>query len=67
LVRPDPLAIIIPVIITAISAYFFLAKLKLIGTNSSPCACPHRSCGPYVVIVMTSTLKGFDERLEQPV
>jgi len=37
--------IIIPVIISAISAYFFLAKLKLIGTIPA-LVLPTRSCGP---------------------
>jgi len=57
--------IIIPVIITAFSAYFFLAKLKLIGTIPALVFAHTVLAVPYVVIVMTSTLKGFDERLEQ--
>ena len=57
--------IIIPVIISAISAYFFFAKLKLVGTISGLVLAHTVLAVPYVVIVMTSTLKGFDERLEQ--
>jgi len=57
--------IIIPVIISAISIYFFFAKLKLIGTISGLTLAHTVLAVPYVVIVMTSTLKGFDERLEQ--
>ncbi len=57
--------IIIPVIISAISIYFFFAKLKLIGTLGGLILAHTVLAVPYVVIVMTSTLKGFDERLEQ--
>jgi len=57
--------IIIPVIISAVSLYFFFAKLKLIGTTSGLVLAHTVLAVPYVVIVMTSTLKGFDERLEQ--
>jgi len=57
--------IIIPVIISALAIYFFFAKLKLIGTVSGLVLAHTVLAVPYVVIVMTSTLKGFDERLEQ--
>jgi ABC-type spermidine/putrescine transport system permease subunit I len=57
--------IIVPVIISAISIYFFFAKLKLIGTIQGLVLAHTVLAVPYVVIVMTSTLKGFDERLEQ--
>lgn len=57
--------IIIPIIISAISIYFFFAKLKLIGTIQGLVLAHTVLAAPYVVIVMTSTLKGFDERLEQ--
>jgi putative spermidine/putrescine transport system permease protein len=57
--------IIIPVIISAASTYFFFAKLKLIGTITGLVLAHSVLAIPYVVIVMTSTLKGFDERLEQ--
>jgi putative spermidine/putrescine transport system permease protein len=57
--------IIIPVIISAISIYFFFARLKLIGTIHGLVLAHTVLAVPYVVIVMTSTLKGFDERLEQ--
>jgi putative spermidine/putrescine transport system permease protein len=57
--------IIIPVIISAIAIYFFFAKLKLIGTLGGLILAHTVLAVPYVVIVMTSTLKGFDERLEQ--
>ena len=44
---------------------FFLAKLKLIGTVSGLILAHTVLAVPYVVIVMTSTLKGFDVSLEQ--
>jgi putative spermidine/putrescine transport system permease protein len=53
------------VIISALAIYFFFAKLKLIGTVSGLVLAHTVLPVPYVVIVMTSTLKGFDERLEQ--
>lgn len=56
---------IIPVIITAIATYFFFAKLKLIGTITGLVIAHTVIAVPFVVIVMTSTLKGFDEELEQ--
>jgi putative spermidine/putrescine transport system permease protein len=59
------LPIIVPWIISAVSFYFFFAKLKMIGTISGLVLAHTVLAVPYVVIVMTSTLKGFDERLEQ--
>lgn len=56
---------IIPVIVTAISIYFLFAKLKLIGTITALVIAHTILAVPYVVVVMTSTLKGFDESLEQ--
>lgn len=59
------LPIIVPWIISAVSFYFFFAKLKMIGTVGGLVLAHTVLAVPYVVIVMTSTLKGFDERLEQ--
>lgn len=59
------LPIIVPWIISAVSFYFFFAKLKMIGTISGLVLAHTVLAVPYVVIVMTSALKGFDERLEQ--
>jgi putative spermidine/putrescine transport system permease protein len=56
---------IIPVIISAIASYFFFAKLKLIGTITGLVLAHTVLAVPFVVIVMTSTLKGFDEDLER--
>jgi putative spermidine/putrescine transport system permease protein len=56
---------IIPVIISAIASYFFFAKLKLIGTVTGLVLAHTVLAVPFVVIVMTSTLKGFDEELER--
>ena len=56
---------IIPVIISAIAVYFFFAKLQLIGTITGLVLAHTVLAVPFVVIVMTSTLKGFDEDLER--
>lgn len=45
--------------------YFFFARLKLIGTIHGLVLAHTVLAVPNVVIVMISTLKGFDERLEQ--
>lgn len=56
--------IIIPTIIIAISLYFFFAEFGLVG-NWIVIALGHTIiCIPYVVVVVSSTLKGFDESLE---
>ena len=57
--------IIIPVIVSSISIYFLFAKLKLIGSILGLVLAHTVLAVPYVVIVMTAVLKGFDERLEQ--
>jgi len=59
------LPIIVPWIISAVSFYFFFAKLKMIGTISGLIMAHTVLAVPFVVVVMTSTLKGFDESLEQ--
>ena len=57
--------LIIPGIISAVSSYFFLAKLKLIGTITGLVLAHTVLAVPYVVIVMTSTLDNCDRQLEQ--
>jgi putative spermidine/putrescine transport system permease protein len=56
---------VIPAIISAISMYFFISKLKMIGTVNGLILAHTVIAVPYVVVVMTSTLQGFDEQLEQ--
>jgi putative spermidine/putrescine transport system permease protein len=56
--------IIIPPIIIAIAAYFFYAGLHLVG-NWIPIALGHTILAlPVVVVIVSATLKGFDETLE---
>jgi putative spermidine/putrescine transport system permease protein len=56
---------IVPAIISAVSMYFFFAKLQLIGSITGLVLAHTAIAVPYVVIVMTSTLTGVDEHLEQ--
>jgi putative spermidine/putrescine transport system permease protein len=57
--------LIAPVIIVAIGIYFFYARLGLVG-NPIALVIAHTALAvPFVVINVTATLQGFDERLEQ--
>jgi putative spermidine/putrescine transport system permease protein len=57
--------LIAPVIIVAIGIYFFYARLGLVG-NPFALVIAHTALAvPYVVINVSATLQGFDERLEQ--
>ncbi len=57
--------IIVPFIITSVSMYFLFVKLKLIGTIFGLVLAHTVLAVPFVVIIMTAALKGFDETLEQ--
>ncbi|BBD09247.1 ABC transporter permease [Desulfovibrio ferrophilus] len=57
--------LILPAIINAVAMYFFMAKLKLIGTISGLILAHTVLAVPFVVIVMTTTLQGVDRDLEQ--
>ncbi|HXA71015.1 MAG TPA: ABC transporter permease [Stellaceae bacterium] len=57
--------LIAPVIIVAIGIYFFYARLGLVG-NPFALVIAHTCLAvPFVVINVSATLQGFDERLEQ--
>jgi len=56
---------IIPVIIIAISVYFFFAKLRLIGTSLGLILAHTVLALPFVVVNVSATLRGFDETLER--
>jgi ABC-type spermidine/putrescine transport system permease subunit II len=56
--------LVIPIIITAISIYFWYAKLKLIGSLTGLVMSHTLVALPVVVIVVTASLKGFDINLE---
>jgi putative spermidine/putrescine transport system permease protein len=56
--------IIIPQIINALASYFFFSKFQLIGTIFCLVIAHTALAVPFVVVVMTAVLEGFDERLE---
>jgi putative spermidine/putrescine transport system permease protein len=56
---------IIPFIITALAAYFFYARLKLIGTRFALITIHTALAAPFVVISLSAALKGFDRTLER--
>jgi putative spermidine/putrescine transport system permease protein len=56
--------LIIPTIIVAIGVYFFYARLRIIG-NPFALSLAHTTLAiPFVVVNVSATLYGFDERLE---
>jgi putative spermidine/putrescine transport system permease protein len=55
---------VVPVIIIAVSFYFFYAKLQLIGTVFGLVAAHTILATPFVLILVGASLKGFDETLE---
>lgn len=56
--------LIIPTIIVAIGIYFFYARLQLIGKPFALILAHTAIALPFVVINVSATLYGFDERLE---
>ena len=55
---------IVPVIVTATGMFFFFSKLDMLGTVGA-IALGHTIVAlPIVVIIVSATLQGFDERLE---
>ena len=59
------LPMIVPVIVTATGTFFFFSKLGMLGTVSA-IALGHTIVSlPIVVIIVSATLQGFDERIEQ--
>jgi ABC-type spermidine/putrescine transport system permease subunit II len=57
--------LIIPIVIVALSSYFFLARLKLIGSQTGVILMHTVGSIPYVVIIVSNTLKNFDVTLEK--
>ena len=56
---------IVPIIISATGAFFFLAKIGLVKTYTG-LILTHAMLGiPFVIITVTATLSGFDHRLVQ--
>jgi len=57
--------LIVPVIITAVGCYFFLAHLGLAGTTIGLALSHSLVVIPLTIVIISSTLVGFDLRLEQ--
>ena len=56
---------IIPFIITAIAIYFFYSRLHMVGTISGVVIAHTILAIPYVLVIVSAALKGFDETLER--
>jgi len=56
---------VVPLIITAISLYFFFSKLRLVGTIPGLVGAHTILTIPFVLVIVSGTLKGFDETLER--
>ena len=57
--------VIVPVIIIAVSCYFLLANLGLTGTTIGLALSHSVVIIPITIVIITSNLVGFDQRLEQ--
>jgi ABC-type spermidine/putrescine transport system permease subunit II len=57
--------LVVPLIITAISIYFFFSRLHLVGTISGVILAHTVIAIPYVLVLVSATLKGFDLTLER--
>jgi putative spermidine/putrescine transport system permease protein len=55
----------VPVIITALASYALFAKLRLIGTEWGLILAHTILACPFVIIIVSATLRGFDRSLEQ--
>jgi putative spermidine/putrescine transport system permease protein len=56
---------IVPAIVVAIALYFFFARLKLIGSLAGMVLAHSVLAVPYVIVIVTATLQGFDVNLER--
>jgi ABC-type spermidine/putrescine transport system permease subunit II len=55
----------VPIIITALAFYALFARLRLIGTEGGLILAHTILACPYVIIIVSATLRGFDRTLEQ--
>ncbi len=55
----------VPVIITALALYALLARLRLVGTELGLVLAHTILASPYVIIIVSAVLRGFDRTLEQ--
>ena len=56
---------IVPFIISAVAIYFFYARLHLVGTKFGVMIAHTLLAIPYVLVIVSAALKGFDETLER--
>jgi len=56
---------IFPFIISAIALYFFYSRLHMVGSKSGVIIAHTILAIPYVLIIVSAALKGFDETLER--
>ncbi len=56
---------IVPLIITAVAVYFFYAKIRLVGSIPGVIAAHTILAIPFVLVLVTASLKGFDETLDR--
>jgi ABC-type spermidine/putrescine transport system permease subunit II len=55
----------VPVIIIALAFYALFARLGIVGTELGLILAHTIICTPYVIIIVSATLRGIDRRLEQ--
>lgn len=55
--------LVVPVVITALAAYFFMARIGLLGTYASLILSHTVLAVPFVFITVTATLQGFDRTI----
>lgn len=55
----------VPVIIIALASYAYFAKLRLVGTELGLIIAHTILASPYVIIIVSATLQGFDRSLEK--
>jgi putative spermidine/putrescine transport system permease protein len=55
--------LVVPLVITALAAYFALAKVGLLGTHIGLILAHTALATPFVVITVTATLQGFDHNM----
>jgi putative spermidine/putrescine transport system permease protein len=57
--------LVVPVILIAIAEYFFMAELNLIGTTPGLVIAHTLLAMPFVVIIVTASLRGYDRSYER--
>ena len=57
--------LVVPVILIAIAEYFFMAEINLIGTTPGLVIAHTLLAMPFVVIIVTASLRGYDRSFER--